>query len=239
LDEGFWPGYFEDSDFCLRVREAGFEVCYRPEAILTHEETASLVGTPTLSLAFHRGRLRFLLKHLSPQRFLTEFVSAEESCHLRTAQRQVAHALRMAYLEAIPAAASLLPRRWQTDAETIDKVLLALRQLYLFPVLEPVSFDPFLCEFDFPPTLPVLGPLVARLRSIWYSVAARWAVRYLAQQQELVNRQQKAINEQQEAMNRLYVHSLVSLSREVAHMILQLGFEREAKSAQDVQQERT
>ena len=86
LDEGFWPGYYEDADFCFRVRDAGYEVWYTPDARLIHDESAALSGTRGLQVAFHRGRLRFVLKHLPPQRFLAEFVPAERALFLAVAR---------------------------------------------------------------------------------------------------------------------------------------------------------
>ncbi|MGE0713336.1 MAG: glycosyltransferase [Planctomycetota bacterium] len=46
FDEGFSPGYFEDSDLCFRAREAGFALLYEPAAELVHhgKATASLVA---------------------------------------------------------------------------------------------------------------------------------------------------------------------------------------------------
>lgn len=37
FDERFRPVWFEDVDFCLRVMESGFRICYEPLAIAVHE----------------------------------------------------------------------------------------------------------------------------------------------------------------------------------------------------------
>ncbi len=36
LDEGFYPIWFEDVDFCKRLRDDGYHVYYEPRAIATH-----------------------------------------------------------------------------------------------------------------------------------------------------------------------------------------------------------
>ena len=78
FDEGFYPAYFEEVDFCFRVRKAGYQVRYVPGAVATHHEHASVQeGSPRYLRLFHRNRLRFVLKHCEPQRFLDDFVPAE------------------------------------------------------------------------------------------------------------------------------------------------------------------
>ncbi|MBN1487905.1 MAG: glycosyltransferase family 2 protein, partial [Anaerolineae bacterium] len=64
LDEGFYPAYFEDTDWCYRVREAGLRVVYWPDAVLTHYESTSIkeIGYAE-KVIYHHGRLRFLFKH--------------------------------------------------------------------------------------------------------------------------------------------------------------------------------
>jgi N-acetylglucosaminyl-diphospho-decaprenol L-rhamnosyltransferase len=37
LDERFWPIWFEDVDFCARLKQAGFFVYYNPKAVARHE----------------------------------------------------------------------------------------------------------------------------------------------------------------------------------------------------------
>ena len=221
LDEGFWPGYFEDADYCFRVREGGYEVWYIPDAAVIHEETTSLTQPAALARAYERGRLRFTLKHTSPRRFLESFVPAERDYQMRMARGPGGDSLRMAYLEAIPAAASILARRWQADVETIDQVLLALQQLYRAPRADSISLIPALQEFEFRSSLPVIGPVIARLRSLWYSVAARWAIRSLIEQQEAINQQQD-----------VYARSLLSLSQEVARLIHERGSGPDGSSGQ-------
>ncbi|MDQ4078193.1 MAG: glycosyltransferase [Chloroflexota bacterium] len=130
LDEGFSPGYFEDADYCFRAREAGYEVRYVPSAMLTHQESTSVTDKALLSRYYQRGRLRFLLKHMEPERFLEEFVGAE-ACYQRPAIfGRESLPLRLAYLEAIPGAISILRAQWEADEQVVQEVIHALQQLH-------------------------------------------------------------------------------------------------------------
>jgi GT2 family glycosyltransferase len=279
LDEEFWPAYFEDVDFCFRAREAGYEVWYIPDAVLVHEETTSLTDRLLVSQFGQRGRLRFLLKHMPPEQFLSQFIPAEVSYQLPAIHGNESEALRTAYLEAVLKAAFILHRRWQADRGTIYEVVAALQRLHHLAWAEDwkkveesvavTTVTPIpsahlasdvsttvasilpLQEFEFRSEIPIVGPLISRFHSLWYSLAARWAVRDLIRQQEAINQQQEAINQQQEAINRqqeainrqqeainrqqgLYIRSLerrlttlaeenVFLAREIARLTLQLG----------------
>lgn len=199
LDEGFWPAYFEDTDFCFRAREAGYEVWYEPRAVLLHYVTTSLKDPAEISRVYQRGRLRFLLKHLLPERFLAELVPAEMA-YQPEALKGEGLALPLAYLEAIVMAPRLLQQRWGAESALIQDVLIALQAFYrqawrqhwqealegCFPLLNGEAL-PTLQEFEFNSQVPLIGPLIARFRSLWYSVAARWAVRFLIRQQNDIN----------------------------------------------------
>ena len=77
LDEQFSPAFYEEVDYCYRARRAGFRVVYQPRAVLYHYETASLPAeSPTRILAYHRHRIRFVLRHWPAQQLETLF-SAE------------------------------------------------------------------------------------------------------------------------------------------------------------------
>jgi len=78
LDESFWPGYFEEVDFCFRAMDAGFRVRYVPEAVAVHVESTTLKqGSDQYMRAFHKNRLRFVFKRMTSERFITEFLPAE------------------------------------------------------------------------------------------------------------------------------------------------------------------
>lgn len=234
LDEEFWPAYFEDVDFCFRVREAGFEVWYMPEAVVLHKGTVTLTEPAQHSSAYQRGRLRFVLKHLPPDRFLKEFVLAEKDYQRLALLSHESGALQGAYIEAIATGALLLHRRWLADQKVIQEVLLALEELYRQAWLEdigkgltlpgsmlvfatsqmqPLGF-PSLKEYQFHSAVPVLGPLIARFRSLWYSVAARWAIRDLIRQQEAINRQQE-----------MHLRYLIEITIIMAHRIADLSLQ--------------
>ena len=76
LDESFWPGYFEEVDF--RATDAGFRVRYVPDAVAVHVESTTLKqGSAQYIRAFHKNRLRFVFKRMSPKQFVEAFVPAE------------------------------------------------------------------------------------------------------------------------------------------------------------------
>lgn len=69
LDAAYFPIYFEENDFCARVRRAGFGVHYIPAAAVIHHESMT---TKKLSFGFlkkyHRNRLRYVIKNFdAPQ----------------------------------------------------------------------------------------------------------------------------------------------------------------------------
>jgi GT2 family glycosyltransferase len=227
LDEGFWPGYYEDTDFCYRARQAGYKVWYTPEACLIHHESATLGGSRDLQVAFNRGRLRFVLKHLPPRRFLAEFVPAERALLASAARGEMAQNLRRVYVEAVPTAAVLLARRWKASLDATRQVLSALLELYQDAAPGPIPAEPNLSEFEFESRVPVFGPAIARLRALWYSVAARWAVRHLTQQQQALNRHYQYRIEEREAMSLHMVRSLAALSRELSCLIQRVESESE------------
>jgi N-acetylglucosaminyl-diphospho-decaprenol L-rhamnosyltransferase len=63
MDEGFFL-YWEDADFCYRLRAAGWEVAYLPEASITHQVGGSSRHAQVRSIvAFHRSAYRYYRKH--------------------------------------------------------------------------------------------------------------------------------------------------------------------------------
>lgn len=66
FDEQFYF-YFEDLDLCRRVKEAGYEVLYLPEAVMRHNEGSSVGRLPptTKSGYYYEGKTRLLYKHAS------------------------------------------------------------------------------------------------------------------------------------------------------------------------------
>lgn len=197
LDEGFWPGYFEDVDYCLRTRLADYQVWYCAEAQLVHQETSSKIDEITLQRFYQRGRLRCALKHLSPPQWLAEFFPRElQELHLATP------GLRNAYWDALENAPSILRHQWQADPTQIEQVLAALRVLV---DIDPGSARP-LEEFEFSSPQPVVGKIFSRFRQLWYNVAAHWAVRHLQRQLE--------------ANDQLYRHQIGMLQRQLDHLAL-------------------
>jgi len=78
LDPGYHPGYYEETELCLRARQTGYRVVYIPTARALHHESAS---SGRLSRRFfynyHKNRLRFLLRNYPPAYWLRHFAPAE------------------------------------------------------------------------------------------------------------------------------------------------------------------
>jgi len=64
LDETFYPAYYEDLDFCLRVRDGGLSCVYEPGSSAVHHESSSTGRESRVFLQYyHRNRMRFLARH--------------------------------------------------------------------------------------------------------------------------------------------------------------------------------
>jgi len=63
LDPGFFPIYYEETEWCLRVRLAGFGVWMVPNSVVLHDESqVTQVRSKNFYRMFHRHRYRFLFK---------------------------------------------------------------------------------------------------------------------------------------------------------------------------------
>ncbi len=63
FDEAFAPAYYEESDFCIRLRKSGKRVVYDPRAVITHFEFASTGGINKASELQLAHRQLFCQKH--------------------------------------------------------------------------------------------------------------------------------------------------------------------------------
>lgn len=65
MDERFWPIWFEDVDFCLRLREAGHQIVYCPAARAKHRGGGSIekIFWPFKELAWYGSLLRYATQH--------------------------------------------------------------------------------------------------------------------------------------------------------------------------------
>ncbi len=64
LDERFFM-FFEDADFCLRARKAGYSTWAVPEAQIYHKLSASVNKTPKKYQYLLKSNLKFINKHLN------------------------------------------------------------------------------------------------------------------------------------------------------------------------------
>lgn len=64
LDPAYFPIYFEESDFCWRVRRAGWEVLIVPAARVIHDESQTQgAWSRRFLVRYHRHRLRFIVRN--------------------------------------------------------------------------------------------------------------------------------------------------------------------------------
>jgi GT2 family glycosyltransferase/glycosyltransferase involved in cell wall biosynthesis/SAM-dependent methyltransferase len=63
FDERYAPAYYEDSDYCLRLREIGLSTVYEPMASADHFEFGSQAASGEAEALMHRNRRRFRARH--------------------------------------------------------------------------------------------------------------------------------------------------------------------------------
>ncbi len=202
MDEEFFL-YYEECDYCLRARRAGFRVMYMPEATAVHIESVTITqNSISYFQTFHTSRWRYLLKHLPVATILAETIRAEVAW-LTTLPPVHRHGAAYAYMATLKnlrpiwqaRQANNLARPTLDEEAQVSRMLQNLRQAaWHSPYLvADVSNDLSLenkmvvAERTFISRLPVVGKAVAWLRTMWGNIAMRHYVRSLVQQQNEFN----------------------------------------------------
>jgi N-acetylglucosaminyl-diphospho-decaprenol L-rhamnosyltransferase len=93
LDEGFFPLWFEDVDFCGRIRDRGFSLYYVPEAVAKHTGGHSVPQLPLEMrlIYWYRSLLRYSAKHFHPFAFRAVCVAVVMGSFLRGIAESAVH----------------------------------------------------------------------------------------------------------------------------------------------------
>ncbi len=209
LDERFFPGYYEDADYCLRVRNAGYTIKYVPQAVVIHHiSTSTHEQWYRRRFYYYRNRLLFVMKHLSVVDFQQKFLP-EEQKKLQAAPFSELYAVQLALSDVIV----------RMEGQTLRDDLIALQNLVIWlrsapsdnltpvqnalnanrsnrqgavgaimPVLEEMETAWQIEDQPFRSTMPVLGAIIAAFRTAWNSISAKWYVLMLFKQQMKFNR---------------------------------------------------
>lgn len=203
MDEGFFL-YFEECDYCLRAKRAGFRVVYVPEATAVHVESVTITRDNVAYFqTFHTSRWRYLLKHWPIATLLAKTIPVEATwlTTLPPIHRQGAS---HAYVATLKNLRPIWQARQAADLELptpheqtqLEHALRDLRQIaWRSPHL---AADPntastlenkmVVMERPFTSRLPLLGKAAAWLRTVWGNIAMRHYVHALTQQQNEFNK---------------------------------------------------
>jgi GT2 family glycosyltransferase len=71
FDEGFFPLWFEDVDFCRRAIDRGYRLYYSPQAVATHSGAHSIpqLGLEVRRYYWYRSLLKYSARHFRPIAF--------------------------------------------------------------------------------------------------------------------------------------------------------------------------
>lgn len=69
FDEGFYPAYYEECDFCYRARAHGYQIAYVPGAQITHLRSSREAQADWVKhwANQQKARYRFIIKQFTPQ----------------------------------------------------------------------------------------------------------------------------------------------------------------------------
>jgi O-antigen biosynthesis protein len=196
FDEGYFPLYLEESDFCERARRAGYRVITAPQAVVQHAEAVSTGKySPEFYFCFLRNRLRYAVKWLDWTTLWDTFRPAEHA-RLRTAPLLDRRVARLVYQAGVPPLGELTAAQQAAVLATAR----ALREerlpddgvARLMSLLEEARTTGVHTETIFHSRFP----LVAWFRTRWNNIATRWYLRPNLDQQTRFNLAiQRALNE--------------------------------------------
>lgn len=189
FDEGFFL-YFEETDLCQRARHAGWSVRYLPQAVGIHRESA-VTGRESAAYYrhYHRGRLRFALKHQAPAAFLVDFVPAERARLGSVVSGDELLGLRAAYIEQacqLEGGDALLAAGQPELRPALADALAALAERAVTTEPTGMTGGRPVATVQARPFASRL-PGVAAMRTAWNWMSTRWYVEPIVEQQNAIN----------------------------------------------------
>lgn len=203
FDEGFAPAYFEETDLCFRARALGYGVWYAPRVVAVHHSAATLgQATRGYYACYHRGRVRFALKHAESA--LRDFFAAErvrlreplsaaeraglaEAYMVNALRRDTGVAMSHGEVDVAAELAALREQVYAARGEQPPPGPPADDAAGHEPSPDPLAARAALREHAFRSRLPLVGGLVAGFRRLWNDVSTTWYVRPLVEQQSAFN----------------------------------------------------
>ena len=246
FDEGFYPAYFEEVDYCYRARRLGFETAYVPASRLKHLRASTAAVRDPVRYVHHqqRARYRFVTKHFSSDEmrgfFAFELASIASEQWFAQAVGRV-----LAVRETLPALPEIFASRGidlgqETStthqrhvfvgfAEVMHRAFEAAERLGQQQVFEtPSQMSPVFQAWQAPPGPPAeTGGRLAALR-----LKAREFVRTWRRggptsgDQAALAELNQVLTAQMEEMNRVHAQRLDQLSRRLAVLELLADYER-------------
>jgi len=78
FDEKYFPGYFEETDFCIRAKNLGYKLILEPKSVCIHKQATSTgLFSSTFYYFYHKNRIRFIFKNYSFRKFINVFLPSE------------------------------------------------------------------------------------------------------------------------------------------------------------------
>jgi hypothetical protein len=232
FDEGYFL-YYEDADYCERARYAGFRVVYAPQATAVHHESAvASLHSPFYWQHFHRGRLRYALKHFSSD-VLTDAFRQAEAAWLAVVEGNQRLGVTLAYR----AIRMDLDTIWHARSEAthdfvVQQSVAGMLDDFWHSLLagEVITLQPEVREVGFESSVPVFGRFITAFRTAWNNVAARWTVHKVVQQQNSFNADVVALLDQRIrreadllALSEQQDNEISALRRELAELRAELA----------------
>jgi GT2 family glycosyltransferase len=112
FDADYFPAYFEELELCWRARQSGYRVIVVPSACLLHLERGSFQESGDFRSAYHRNRIRFVLRNFGIARIVFRSAPAELRWMLTAKPRRQFGVAISAYLRGLAGLPKTLARRW-------------------------------------------------------------------------------------------------------------------------------
>ena len=228
LDEDFSPFYYEETDFCLRARAAGFKIMYAPQSVAIHHESMTFKKySRPLFHNINRNRLLFLLKHLPAAEFLGAFVPAEKEFLHECPLAEQLQTMYQIYVEMLLQLDLVLqPRGLQDRTAVFMDVLVDLAATAVSRI--PISYQPprqtdliakaTLPRQPMPSGNSALGRVAARGRQWWGNIATRWLLQEVKIQQSTFNQDAARKLDEQYSQQQFAAREIALLATEIASL---------------------